>query len=184
MKKAGVRSNVSPRTFSPREERLRKQLQAKKRRAWKAGLEESCRRQFPFGKGILYWGKFDKIWGKPLGMAKWLAEGIRANPSVGWQMVEEERKLRRHEKGYLPKMMQKLGEYLEDEQPVFKPMDHAIADIVQRHPDYTIKQITSELSKQYPNQWDALEKRVQRLLKDVPWFPREQAGPDSWSDTY
>jgi hypothetical protein len=120
-------------------------------------------------KTILYCGKLDRILGKPLGTAKLIAEEIRTNPSVGWRLLEQEWKLRRNVKGYLPKMMQKLGEYLEDEQPLFDEVDYKIVDIVNQHPELTIKEITSELSKQFPERkWGALTRSVQRLVKDVP----------------
>jgi hypothetical protein len=129
------------------------------------------RRPVRSGRTILYSGKLDQIWGTPLGAAKWLAEEIRANPSVGWRLVEQERKLRRNVKGYLPKMMRKLGEYLEDEQAVFDQVDYKIIDIVEQHPDYTIKEITAALSEDFPKRkWAALTRRVQRLLENVPGY--------------
>ena len=125
----------------------------------------------PVAKTILYSGKLDKIWGTPLGAAKWIAEEIRTNPSVGWRLLRQEVELRRNVKGYLPKMMQKLGEYLEQQQPVFDQVDYDIVDIVQKNPDYTIKQITTAVwdpkEKWTEEKWDALEKRVRRLLRTL-----------------
>ena len=72
-------------------------------------------------------------------------------------------------------MLKALGKCLKDGQPVFDKMDYAILNIVVQHLDfvehldYTIKEITAELSEQYPNtKFDTLEKRVRRLLKNVP----------------
>jgi hypothetical protein len=119
-------------------------------------------------KDILYCGKLDRILGTPLGTAKLIAEEIRTNPPVGWRLLAQEVDLRRNVKGYLPQMMQKLGEYLENQQPLFDEVDYKIVDIVNQHPELTIKEITSELSKQFPERkWDALTRCVQRLVKDV-----------------
>jgi hypothetical protein len=123
-------------------------------------------------RAILYSGKLDMVWSKPLAAAKCLAEIIRTNPSAGWRLLRQVVEWRRNEKGYLPKMMQKLGEYLEDQDQVFDKKDYQIIDIVQQHPDFTIKEITFELSKQYPEQkWTeqklkTLARRVQRLLEN------------------
>ena len=131
-----------------------------------------CRKSAAYAgeRAILYSGKLDKSCSKPLAVAKYLFEEIRINPSVGWRLLEQECKFPAgNEKGYLPKMMQKVGEYLEDQQPVFAKMDHKIVDIVNQHPDFTIKQITAELDKQYPGRkFETLARRVQRLLKNVP----------------
>jgi hypothetical protein len=122
-------------------------------------------------RAILYSGKLDKSCSKPLAVAKYLFEEIRINPSAGWRLLEQECKFPAgNEKGYLPKMMQKVGEYLEAQQPVFAEMDRKIVDIVNQHRDYTIKEIAAELDKQFPGRkFDTLEKRVRRLLKNVPW---------------
>jgi len=192
MKKAGVthKKNETSVRFSPREQFLRKQLQAERHRAWQAGLEESCRRQFPYGRGILYWGRRVQTLVTPLAVAKVLAEELRVNPSVGAQLLMKVVQGRRNVKGFVPRIMKLLGEYLEAEQPVFDKMDYQIVDIVQQHPDYTIKEITFELSKEYPEEkWTerklkTLARRVQRFLENVPWLPKEHADPDSWSDTY
>jgi len=126
-------------------------------------------------RAILYSGKLAQSCNKPLAVAKYLFEEIRINPSVGWRLLEQECKFPAgNEKGYLPKMLQKVGEYLEDQHQVFDKKDYQIVEIVNQHPHYTIKEITFELSKQYPEQkWTerklkTLARRVQRLLENVP----------------
>jgi hypothetical protein len=152
------------------------QLQAERRR-----LKQRITRRLPrgpirCGKTILYSGKLDQIWGTPLGSAKWIAEEIRTNPSVGWRLFEQEVQLRRNEKGYVSKMVKALVKYLEDQQPMFDQVDYQLVDIVEQNPQYTIKEITYALSKKYPEQkWTeqklkTLARRVQRLLENVPWY--------------
>ena len=72
-------------------------------------------------------------------------------------------------------MLIALGEYLLKGPPMFDGVDLEIADIKKRQPHSTVPEIISELEKRHPNQTrDALEKRVRRLLKNVPkeyWEP-------------
>jgi hypothetical protein len=137
-------------------------------------LPKSPRRTAPDAKTTLYCGKLDQIWGSPLGAAKWIAEEIRTDPWGGWRLLAQEEKLHWKEKGYVLKMWRALSKYLADQKPLFGEMDYQIADIVQQHPDYTIKQITSALYEQDPKrkwderEWETLEKRVRRLLKNFP----------------
>jgi hypothetical protein len=126
-------------------------------------------------RAILYAGKLVQGCNKPLAVAKYLAEEIRLNPSVGWRLLKQECKFpAENEKGYLPKMLKALGKLLEDQQQVFDKKDHQIVELKSQHPHYTNWEITSELSKQYPEQkWPeqklkTLLRRVERLLKDVP----------------
>jgi hypothetical protein len=125
-------------------------------------------------RAIIYSGKLAQSCNKPLAVAKYLFEEIRINPSVGWRLLEQECKFPSvNEKGYLPKMMQKVGEYLEEGQPMFAKIDHDIADIVNQHPQYTIKETASALVKQNPEQyakrkWKTLTRRVERLLENFP----------------
>jgi hypothetical protein len=127
-----------------------------------------------YARAILYSGKLVQYPDSTLAVAKYLAEEIRTDPPTGWRLVAQQVKRRRNVKGFVPKMLKALGEYLEDEQLVFNKMDSQIADIVAQHPDYTVKEITFELSKKYPEQkWTeqklkTLARRVQRLLKNVP----------------
>jgi hypothetical protein len=171
MKKKGVTKKkrnrkVLAQRAAPGAKLSEQQLQAVRCLALQRVLPESPRRPVRSAKTILYSGKLDKTWGKPLGKAKWLAEELRANPSVGVRLLEQEVVLHWKTPGYLAKMFNLLDEYLADSQPVFDKVDYKIANIAAQHPDYTIKQITSDLAKQYPKrEWDTLEKCVRRLLQ-------------------
>jgi hypothetical protein len=164
--------------FLPGAKLSERQLEAERRRLSQRVFPTSPRRPVRDAKTSLYLGKLDRIWGKPLAAVKWIAEEIRTNPSVGWRLLEQQCKLRGNVKGFVPKMLKALGKCLEDEQPVFDKMDYQIVDIVQQHPDYTIKEITSAVSEQYPERkWTepklkTLARRVQRLLKHDPYLPR------------
>ena len=161
------------RGFPPGAKLSEQQLQAERRRVLQRIFPTLPRRAVP-AKTILYCGKLDQIWGSPLGAAKWIAEEIRTDPWVGWQLLAQQEKLHWKEKGYILKMWRALSKYLADQKPLFGEMDYQIADIVQQHPDYTIKQITSALYEQDPKrkwderEWERLEKRVRRLLKNFP----------------
>jgi hypothetical protein len=160
------------RGFPPGTKLSEKQLQALRRIALAPQriTQRRPRRPVRYARGILYSGKLDQTWGKPLATAKWLAEELRFNPSVGVRLLEQQVALRWKTPGYLSKMFKDLDNYLQAQQPVFDKLDYTIVDIVDQHPHYTIKQITSALSEQYPERkWNALTRRVQRLLKNVPW---------------
>jgi hypothetical protein len=161
------------RGFPPGAKLSAQQLEAERRLALQRIFPSLPRRSVP-AKTILYCGKLDQIWGSPLGAAKWIAEEIRTDPWVGWRLLAQQEKLHWKEKGYILKMWRALSKYLADQKPLFGEMDYQIADIVQQHPDYTIKQITSALYEQDPKrkwderEWETLEKRVRRLLKNFP----------------
>jgi len=116
-------------------------------------------------RSILCDGKLD--WDNPLDVAEYLAEELRANLPQGLWSLKREIELRWNVKGFVPKMLKALGKYLEDQQTVLDTVDYKIADIVEQHPEFTIKEITSELSKEFPERkWGALTRRIQRLVKD------------------
>jgi hypothetical protein len=111
----------------------------------------------------------------PSAVAKYLAEELRIFPLYGARSLARIVERRWNDKHFVPRMLKALGKCLKDGQPVFDKVDYAILNIVVQHLDfvehldYTIKEITAELSEQYPNtKWDTLEKRVRRLLKNVP----------------
>jgi hypothetical protein len=159
-------------TFPPGIRFSEEQLQAARQIALQHALPRLLRCPVGSGKTILYSGKLARIWGTPLSAAKLLAEELRHSPSVGARLLAQEILLRWNVKGFVPKMFKALGKYLEDPQPVFDQVDYKIIHIVEQHPQFTIKQITSALNEQYPRRkWDTLEKRVRRLLKNSPWFP-------------
>jgi hypothetical protein len=146
------------------------------------GLWESYGNKVPFWKfaasrdarSIIYDAKLGPIWDKPLAVAKYLAEELRANLPHGVDLLGREVELHWKEKGFVPKMLLALSTYVKDEQPMFDKMDYKIAEIVQQHPYYTIKEITFAVSKQYPERkWTerklkTLARRVQRLVKNGP----------------
>jgi hypothetical protein len=141
-----------------------------KRRFTARALSEQQRRELaPSARAILYFGKFVPNRDKPGAVARYLAEELRAFPPYGARSLARIVELRWNVKGFVPKMLKALGKYLKDGQPMFDKMDYAILDIVVQHPLYAIKEITAALSEQYPKRkFDTLEKRVRRLLKNVP----------------
>ena len=129
-------------------------------------MKEAERRSLQIAKLMRYTGKIDQLSDSPSGVAKILSDFLRADPEKGGLMLMREVEWRREEKGFVPKMLSAMGRYLEEQQPVFDKMDYQVADIVTEHPDYTIKEITSAISEQYPKwKWDTLERRIRRLLK-------------------
>jgi len=161
--------------FLPGAKLSAQQLQEVRRLALQRVFPRLPRHPVRDAKTSLYTGKLDKIWGSPLAVAKILAEELRTNPWVGFQRLAKEVQWHWNIKGFVPKMLKLLGKYLEEERSVFDQVDYDIVDIVNQHPDYTIKQITSELKgrKEYRKQkWGTLTKRVQRLLKHDPYVSR------------
>jgi hypothetical protein len=147
------------------------QLQAE--RLFLRVLEGLPKRTDTYPKAILYSGKLAQSWNKPLTVAKYLAEELRANPPYGAALLMKEVLWHWDVEGFVPKMLETLITYLKDQQPVFGKIDYQIADIVEQHPDYTISQITSTLIEQNPKQYakqkrETLERRVQRLLENFP----------------
>ena len=130
-----------------------------------------CRKSAAYAgeRAILYSGKLDKTWSKPLAVAKYLSKKFALTRRSDGGYWSKSASSPRGTKRISPQNVQKVGKYLEDQQPVFAKMDHKIVDIVNQHPDFTIKEITAELDKQYPGRkFETLARRVQRLLKNVP----------------
>ena len=112
-----------------------------------------------------------------LAVAKYLAQEIRADPSLGarklYRTLERTWEIPGNRADYFKfagKMLKTLGAYLEKDQPVFSKDDRDIIKILMQHPCYTIKEITAALREKHPRQkWDTLEKSVRRLVNNVPW---------------
>jgi hypothetical protein len=149
------------------------QLQAERR--FLRVVEGLFRRTDTYQKAILYSGKLSQTWDNPRTVAKYLAEELRAFLPYGAALLMKEVEWHWNVKGFVPEMLKALAEYLKDEQPVFRKVDYKIVDIVEQHPNCTVKDITSELypqlHEQYSDQkWNALTRHVQRFLKNVPWL--------------
>jgi hypothetical protein len=147
------------------------QLQAE--RLFLRVLEGLPQRTDTYPKAILYSGKLAQSWNKPLTVAKYLAEELRANPPYGAALLMKEVLWHWNVEGFVSKMLEALITYLKDQQTVFAKIDYQIADIVQRYPNYTISEITSTLVEENPKQYakqkrKTLERRVQRLLENFP----------------
>ena len=90
------------------------------------------------GRDILYYGKLLQMWDSPKAVAKYLAEELRVSPfGAGAEELKKMVQNRWNVPGFVPKMLKLLGEYLEDQQPVFDKVDYAIVDIVDQHPHFT-----------------------------------------------
>jgi hypothetical protein len=146
-----------------------------KRRFTAPGLSEQQRQAevrrvlAPSARTILYYGKLVPNRDSPRAVARYLAEELRASPWYGARSLMRIVELRWNVKGFVPKMLKALDKCLKDGQPMFDKMDYDIVSIVEQHPLYTIKEITAALAKQYPKRkFDTLEKRVRRLVKNVP----------------
>jgi hypothetical protein len=155
----------------------RKLTEEERRAAIHRAVERSAKRKLTAKRllvqrspsGLLLIAKVHPNWNNPRAVAKGLAQEIFEFPSSGARELGWVIERRWGDRRFLSRMLIALGEYLLEGPSVFDKVEHDIAGIVAQHPHYTIKEITAELSKRYPRrEWDTLEKRVRRLLKNVP----------------
>ena len=119
--------------------------------------------------GPLYIAKIHPKSDKPRTVAKGLAQEIFDFPSSGAREVGWVIERRWKDKRFLGKMLIALGEYLLEGQPMFDDVDVDAANIKRLQPRITVSEIVSKLEKRHPNfTRDALEKRLRRLLKNIP----------------